>query len=168
MQNQHHESLLDCWHSVHSMPKDPAVLCLSHGPMLSHVRYVNIIFIILNCQSLSVVVVVQSLCRCHCHYHALLSPSPLAQTRLTPHFMHGLNIIRCLIWWCASIEKIIVKIDTECPPGGQDHRWRSSDNQSVGSSLPVGSRWLWPGNRTFLEMTSMVVTWWMVAFWHSG
>ena len=27
------------------------------------------------------------------------------------------------------------------------------------------SRWLWPGNRTFLEVDSMVVTWWIVAFW---
>ena len=27
------------------------------------------------------------------------------------------------------------------------------------------SRWLWPGNRTFLEVASMVViTWWIVAF----
>ena len=26
------------------------------------------------------------------------------------------------------------------------------------------SRWLWPGNGTFLEVTSMVVTWWIVPF----
>ena len=26
------------------------------------------------------------------------------------------------------------------------------------------SRWLGPGNRTFLEVASMVVTWWIVAF----
>ena len=26
------------------------------------------------------------------------------------------------------------------------------------------SRWLWPGNRTILEVASMVVTWWTVAF----
>ena len=32
-----------------------------------------------------------------------------------------------------------------------------------GSSVLVVSRWLWPGNRTFLEVASMVVTWWMVA-----
>ena len=25
------------------------------------------------------------------------------------------------------------------------------------------SRWLWPGNRTFLEVASMVVAWWIVA-----
>ena len=31
-------------------------------------------------------------------------------------------------------------------------------------SVPVVSRWLWPGNRTFLEVASMVVTWWIVAF----
>ena len=33
-----------------------------------------------------------------------------------------------------------------------------------GSSIPVVSRWLWPGSRTFLEVASMVVTWWIVAF----
>ena len=27
--------------------------------------------------------------------------------------------------------------------------------------------WLWPGNRTFLEVASMVGTWWIVAFWPS-
>ena len=26
------------------------------------------------------------------------------------------------------------------------------------------SRWFRPGNRTFLEVASMVVTWWVVAF----
>ena len=35
-------------------------------------------------------------------------------------------------------------------------RWCSGDNQSVGSSVPVVSRWLWPGNRIFLEVASMV------------
>ena len=35
---------------------------------------------------------------------------------------------------------------------------------SVGSSVPVVSRWLWSGNRTFSEVSSMVVTWWKVAF----
>ena len=38
------------------------------------------------------------------------------------------------------------------------------DNQSVGSSAPVVTGWLWPGNRTFLEVASMVVSWWKVAF----
>ena len=45
--------------------------------------------------------------------------------------------------------------------------WRSGDNQSVGSSVLVVSRRLWPGNRTFLEMASMVVTWWILAFLRS-
>ena len=36
--------------------------------------------------------------------------------------------------------------------------------ESEGSSVPVVSRWLWLGNRTFLELASMVVTWWIVAF----
>ena len=39
-------------------------------------------------------------------------------------------------------------------------RWQSGDNQSVGSSVPVVSRWLWPRNRTFLEVASMMVTSW--------
>ena len=38
------------------------------------------------------------------------------------------------------------------------------DNQSVESSVPVVSRWLWPENRTFWEVASTVVTWWIVAF----
>ena len=33
---------------------------------------------------------------------------------------------------------------------------------SEGSSVPVVSRWLEPENRTFLELVSMVVTWWIV------
>ena len=35
---------------------------------------------------------------------------------------------------------------------------------SEGSSVPMVSKWLWPGNRTFLEVASMVVTWRIVAF----
>ena len=46
-------------------------------------------------------------------------------------------------------------------------RWCSFDNQSVRSSAPVVSRWLWPGNRTFLEVASVVVTWWIMAFLHT-
>ena len=46
-------------------------------------------------------------------------------------------------------------------------RWHSVDNQSVGSSVPVVSRWLWPRNRIFLEVASMVVTRWIAAFLHS-
>ena len=38
--------------------------------------------------------------------------------------------------------------------------WHLGNNQSAGSSAPVVSRWLWPGNRTFLE----VISWWIVAF----
>ena len=40
---------------------------------------------------------------------------------------------------------------------------RSGNNQSVRSSVPVVGRWLWPGNRTYLEVTSVVVTSWIVA-----
>ena len=35
---------------------------------------------------------------------------------------------------------------------------------SPSPSVPVVSRWLWPENRTFLEVASMVVTWWIVDF----
>ena len=45
--------------------------------------------------------------------------------------------------------------------------WWSDDNESFGSSVLVVSRWLWLWNRTFLEVSSMVVTWWIVAFWRS-
>ena len=45
--------------------------------------------------------------------------------------------------------------------------WRSGNNQCVGSSALVVSRWLWPGNRTFLEVASMVVTRWILACLHS-
>ena len=39
---------------------------------------------------------------------------------------------------------------------------------SEASLVPVVSRWLWPGNRTFLEVASMVVTCWLVAFLQSA
>ena len=47
-----------------------------------------------------------------------------------------------------------------------DYRLSASEHDSKceGSSSPVVSRWLGPGNRTFLEVDSMVVTWWIVAF----
>ena len=47
-------------------------------------------------------------------------------------------------------------------------RWHPSNNQSVRSSIPVVSRWLWPGSRIYLEVVSMVVTRWIVAFSYSG
>ena len=57
--------------------------------------------------------------------------------------------------------------DTDDPSLYYHPRWRLGDNQSVGSSVPVVSRWLWPRNRIFLEVASMVVTWWIVAFLRS-
>ena len=42
--------------------------------------------------------------------------------------------------------------------------WRSGDNQSFESSAPVASRWLGPGNLTFLEVAIIVVTWWYSVF----
>ena len=41
------------------------------------------------------------------------------------------------------------------------------DNWSEESSVPVITRWLWSGNRTFLEVVTKVVTCWIVAFLHS-
>ena len=35
---------------------------------------------------------------------------------------------------------------------------------SEGPSAPVVCRWLGPGKRALLEVVSMVVTWWIVAF----
>ena len=46
--------------------------------------------------------------------------------------------------------------------------WSLGDNQSIRSSAPVVSRCLWPGNKTFLEVASMVVTWWIVVCSCSG
>ena len=43
-------------------------------------------------------------------------------------------------------------------------RQRLVDNWSVRSLAPVVSRWLWSGNRTFLEVASMMVSLWIVAF----
>ena len=40
--------------------------------------------------------------------------------------------------------------------------YNSCEGSSVG--LLVISRWLWPGNRTFLEVASMLITWWTVTF----
>ena len=39
--------------------------------------------------------------------------------------------------------------------------------QGEGSSATVVSSWLRPGNRTFFDVASMVVTWWIVAFLRS-
>ena len=56
---------------------------------------------------------------------------------------------------------------------GANHRcwWPSADTLviawapvSEGSSAPMVSRWLRPGNRTLLEVDSMVVSWWIVFF----
>ena len=41
----------------------------------------------------------------------------------------------------------------------------STEHQRVKGSALVVSRWLWPGNRTFSEVDSMVVNLWIVAFW---
>ena len=58
------------------------------------------------------------------------------------------------------------------PPANHQYWWPNTSiivqaPASEGSSVPVVSRWLWPVNRTFLEVASMVVTWWIVAFLRS-
>ena len=50
-------------------------------------------------------------------------------------------------------------LSTSSPP-----LWLSGDNKFVWSSAPVVSRWLLLANRTFLEVDSMVASWWIVAF----
>ena len=72
-------------------------------------------------------------------------------------------------------QQIVVKFFTARKshyPSGNRHlitrHWHSGNNQSVGSSVLVVSRWLWPGNRTFMEVASMVVGWWILAFSHSA
>ena len=40
--------------------------------------------------------------------------------------------------------------------------WISPERQQVKGHQYC--RWLWPGNKTVLEVASMVVTWWIVAF----
>ena len=50
------------------------------------------------------------------------------------------------------------------PPVLLMNRHFDYDNQSEGSSVLVVRRWLGPGNRTFLEVASMGVTWWIVFF----
>ena len=44
--------------------------------------------------------------------------------------------------------------------------WLLPEHQQ-GSSVPVVSRWLWPGNMTFLEVARMVIIWWILAFLRS-
>ena len=42
--------------------------------------------------------------------------------------------------------------------------WLSPKHQQEKGHVLVVSRWLWPGNRTFLEVASMVVSWCIAAF----
>ena len=51
-----------------------------------------------------------------------------------------------IIAW--ALVRVIIKVS------GHQHWWLAG--------------WLWPGNRTFLEVASMVVSWWIVAFLPSG
>ena len=78
-----------------------------------------------------------------------------SQVLMTLHFnYHHPNIQRVglnIFYW--SIQK--------------DQTWQNCDVSlllNVGSSAPLVSKWLWPGNRTFLEVDSMVVSLWIVAF----
>ena len=71
----------------------------------------------------------------------------------------------------ATSKNVLFPVITACYPpilmtlhSDYHPRWCSGDNQSVRSSVKVVSTWLWSENRTFWEVASMVVTWWIVAF----
>ena len=67
----------------------------------------------------------------------------------------------------ATSKNVLFPSHNRLPTTGADDRtlWLSPEHQQgEGSSVPVVSRWLWPGNRTFSEVANMVVTWWIVAF----
>ena len=88
----------------------------------------------------------------------------------------GINILHCteFFFWPEGMNP--ANNSTAAMSFQNLHRscWCSSDNQSVGSSALVVSRWLWPGNITFLEVASMVVIYfrnrsrgrvWVVTWW---
>ena len=78
----------------------------------------------------------------------------------TNHYPPG-NHRASHIWKCL--------ISRSYPPASTRYWWPDTliITQVPGSSVQVVSRWLGPGNRTFLEVASMVVTWWIVVFLHS-
>ena len=45
-----------------------------------------------------------------------------------------------------------------------DYPLSEGDHQSEGSSVPIASMVVMTCNRTFLEVASMAVTWWIVTF----
>ena len=53
-------------------------------------------------------------------------------------------------------------VNKQPPDTMQKHH--SGDNESIGSSVPVVSRWLWHANSTFLEVARLMVTGWTMAF----
>ena len=72
-----------------------------------------------------------------------------------------------LAWWLLAFLHSVISACLHLTSGKQKlHHWYSMlTSASGGSSVLVVSSWLWPGNRTFWEVDSMVVTWWIVAFW---
>ena len=95
-------------------------------------------------------------CSCIIHGQLLLTESPgsgivsisgiaMQRSHCPPGNHWASYFLKCLVYWPFT-------------------RLCSGDNQSVWSSAPVVSRWLWPGNRTCLEVASMVVIWWILAF----
>ena len=97
------------------------------------------------------------------------------------HMYHWCHIPSCLtlrkkatihhvITMLATSKNVLFPCHNHLLTTGTDNPFpsrRSNDNQSVGLSVSVVSRWLWPGNRTFSEMANVVVTWWIVFFWRS-
>ena len=101
----------------------------------------------------------------------------------TGHYFYSMKLKPCLNWRASDVKFCV---DTALTTSknvllpGHNHLLTTSaddlthhlsasegDNQSVGSSVLVVSRWLWLGKGTFFEVASMVVTWWIVAFLRS-
>ena len=87
------------------------------------------------------------------------------------HVVHEKAIIHQLTTMLATSKKSYFQVITTLLTTGTDdltlwllpkHQW------GAWSSVPVVSRWLWSGNRTFLKVASMEVTWWILAFLRSN
>ena len=80
---------------------------------------------------------------------ALLGPGVIQQHKLKPS-----SVVASICATCV----------TKARSQGAAHSRSSGDYQNVWSSAPVVSKWLGRGNRTFLEVASVVVTCWIVFF----
>ena len=81
------------------------------------------------------------------------SQSSIFQSTRFPLLLGGMrSLLSCLKPFCTVKSIYVYKLGC------------LGNNQSVGLSVPVVSRCLWPWNRTIFKVASMVVTWWIVAF----